>query len=83
MRRMKGKFREEDKNNFLTNYGVILREIPDLVNVNVSAVAVIELDEDIVVVMVGGHHSAGVKVAQLAAPVNTDPSAQLQLPHST
>ena len=78
---MKEKFREEDKNNFLTNYGVILREVPDLVNVDVSAVAVIQLDQDVVVVMVRAHHSTGVEVAQLAAPVNTDPSAQLQLPH--
>ena len=50
-----------------------------MVNVNVSTVAVIQLDEDVVVVMVRPHHGAGVEVAQLAAPVNTDPSAQLQL----
>ena len=70
---------QKDKNNFLTNDGVILREVADLVKVDVSAVAVIQLDEDVVVVMVGPHHSAGVEVTQLAAPVNTDPSAQLQL----
>ena len=64
---------------FLTNNGIILREVADLVNVYVSTVAVIQLDEDVVIVVVRPHHRAGVEVAQLAAPVNTDPLPQLQL----
>ena len=50
-----------------------------MVNVNVSTVAVIQLDEDVVIVVVRSHHRTGVEVAQLAAPVNTDPPPQLQL----
>ena len=50
-----------------------------MVNVDVATVAVIQLDEDVVIVVVRSHHRAGVEVAQLAAPVNTDPPAQLQL----
>ena len=73
------KSQPKHRNSLLTNHGVILREVADLVKVNVSAVAVIQLDEDVVVVMVRPHHSAGVEVTQLAAPVNTDPPAQLQL----
>ena len=63
----------------LTNDWVVLREVSDLVDVHVSAVAVIQLDEDVVVVVIRPHHRAGVEVAQLTAPVNTDPPAQLQL----
>ena len=78
-----GKFPAKIENNSphstLTNDWVILWKVADLVNVDVSTVAVIQLDEDVVIVVVGPHHRAGVEVAQLAAPVNTDPSAQLQL----
>ena len=76
---MKENYQRKQKVIFLTNNGIILREVSDLVNVNVSTVAVIQLDEDVVVVVVGPHHCAGVEVAQLAAPVNTDSPTQLQL----
>ena len=76
---MKENYQRKQKVIFLTNNGIILREVSDLVNVNVSTVAVIQLDEDVVIVVVRSHHRAGVEVAQLAAPVNTDPPPQLQL----
>lgn len=63
----------------LTNDGVILREVSDLVDVNVSAVSVVQLHQDVVVVVVRSHHRAWVEVAQLTAPVDTDPPSQLQL----
>ena len=69
----------KQKLNLLTNDWVVLREVSDLVDMNVSAVAVIQLDEDVVVVVVRADHRAGVEVAQLTAPVDTDPPAQLQL----
>lgn len=73
------KIENNSPHSTLTNDWVILWEVADLVNVDVSTVAVIQLDEDVVVVVVGPHHCAWVEVAQLAAPVNTDSPTQLQL----
>ena len=62
--------------------GIILREKPHLVNVDVATVAVIELDENIVGLEVGADDGAGVEVAHLVAPVHSHPPAPLKLRHS-
>ena len=50
-----------------------------MLDMDVSAVAVVELYQDVLVVIVGADHGAGVEVAELTAPVHADPPAQPQL----
>ena len=45
---------------------------------NVPAVSVVQLDDDVVVVGVGAGDGAGVEVGHLAAPVGTDSPARAQ-----
>ena len=52
-----------------------MREVPDLVDMDVSAVPVVELDDDVPVVGVGAGDGAGVEVGHLTAPVGADPPA--------
>ena len=54
-----------------------------MVDMNVTTVAVIELDEDVVGLKVGANHGAGVEVAHLVAPVDRHPPASLQLSHGS
>ena len=61
--------------------GIVLREEPDLVNVDVATVAIVELDQDVVWVEVGADDCAGMEVAHLGAPVDRHPPAPLQLSH--
>ena len=63
----------------LTDYGIVVRQEPDLLNVDVPAVPVVQLDEDVLVVVVRADDSAGVEVGELTAPVDTDPPPQPQL----
>ena len=63
--------------------GIVLRQEPYLVDMNVATVAVIELDEDVVGLEVGADHGAGVEVAHLVAPVDRHPPASLELRHSS
>ena len=57
----------------LTNEGIVVREVADLINVNVSAVSVVQLDDGIVGVCgVRASDGAGVEVSHLTAPVGTD-----------
>ena len=61
-----------------TDEGIVVREVADLVNVNVPAVSVVQLDDDVIVVGVGPGDGAGVEVSHLAAPVGTDSPARAQ-----
>ena len=63
----------------LTDYGIVVWQEPHLINVHVSAVAVVQLDQDVLVVVVGADHGAGVEVVELTAPVDADPPAKAQL----
>ena len=58
-----------------------MREVADLVDVNVSAVPVVQLYDDVSVVGVGGRDSARVEVSHLAAPVCADSLACSQHGH--
>ena len=62
---------------------IVLREEPHLVDVDVTTVAVIKLDKDVVRLKVGADHDAGVEVAHLVAPVHGDPPASLKLRHGS
>ena len=61
---------------------IVLREEPDLVNVDIATVAVIKLDEDVVGLKVRSDHGPGVEVAHLVAPVDSNPPTPLKLRHS-
>ena len=63
--------------------GIVLRQEPHLVDMNVATVAVIELDEDVVGLEVGANDGAGVEVAHLVAPVDSHSPASLELGHSS
>ena len=65
----------------LTDDGIVVREVADLVNVNVPAVSVVQLDDDVIVVGVGPGDGAGVEVSHLAAPVCADSLACSQHGH--
>ena len=55
-----------------------MREVADLVDVNVSAVPVVELYDDVPVVGVGAGDGARVEVGHLTAPVGADSPAHSQ-----
>ena len=63
--------------------GIVLREEPHLVNVDVATIAVIKLDKDVVGLEVGTDHCARVEVAHLVAPVHGNPPASLKLRHGS
>ena len=58
---------------------VIRRQVPDLREVYVPAVSIVQLDDDVAGVGVGGGHSAWVEVGHVAAPVGAHPHTNLQL----
>ena len=50
---------------------------------HISAVSVIKLNKDVVTVKIRPNNGARMKVAELTAPVNTNPSTTGQLVNST
>ena len=62
----------------LTNDGIVVREVADLINVDVSAVPVVQLYLHVVAVGVRAGDGARVEEGHLAAPVGTDPPAWSQ-----
>ena len=63
--------------------GIVLREEPHLVDMDVATIAVIELDKDVVRLEIGADHRARVEVAHLVTPVHSNPSASLKLRHGS
>ena len=63
--------------------GIVLREEPHLVDMDVATIAVIELDKDVVRLEVGADHGTGVEVAHLVTPVDGNPPASLKLRHGS
>ena len=61
-----------------TDEGIVVREVADLINVNVSAVPVVQLYHHVVAVGVRAGDGAGVEEGHLAAPVGTHPPAWSQ-----
>ena len=62
-----------------TYYRVVRRQVPNLGEVDVPAVSVVQLDDHVAGVGVGGGHSAWVEVGHVAAPVGAHPHTNLQL----
>ena len=58
---------------------VVRRQVPDLGEVDVPAVSVVQLDDDVAGVGVGGGHGAWVEVGHVATPVGAHPHTNLQL----